>query len=323
MITQELIAYVKSELNKGRTREEIRVNLLQGGGWSESDISEVFRVVTPLENATVLKPEEMPTVPAFKPIEITPEPNIGVSPAPLEDKSSPRPLFTAAFISASIIGLCLAVFYFYRPQVLGLPERAMAGWSSFSGKISGWMQKEETFEPKGEKIPAVSAVLGRNAADCGATNSPDRKKPASFFEDAVLECLGVHATECTEATGTINDALFPTRFRVMRGNVCKFELSYQANSALRNVFGKKLAGRNIICPISAVKTIDETDPKNPMLKAAKTDNPGEYAADMYFYATLGVFIENNFDQKKIENLGCSGSFIKSMIESYNLTKPKT
>ncbi len=50
--------------------------------------------------------------------------------------------------------------------------------------------------------------------------------------------------------------------------------------------------------------------------------PSEYAAEAYFYGNLGVFIENDFDQAKIKELGCSGSFISSMITSYKKAQTK-
>ena len=37
MVTQELLGYIRAEVAKGKTREEIRGTLLSGGGWSEDD----------------------------------------------------------------------------------------------------------------------------------------------------------------------------------------------------------------------------------------------------------------------------------------------
>jgi hypothetical protein len=42
MVTNELLAFVKEELSKGRTEEEIRKALMEGGGWSELDVKEAF-----------------------------------------------------------------------------------------------------------------------------------------------------------------------------------------------------------------------------------------------------------------------------------------
>jgi hypothetical protein len=64
--------------------------------------------------------------------------------------------------------------------------------------------------------------------------------------------------------------------------------------------------------------MDETKNKNPVFKIANIDNPNEYITDIYSYGTNILFIENDFDKNKIENLGCEGSFIDSVIENHNL-----
>lgn len=50
MVTQELLGYIRVEMTKGRTREEINKSLLSGGGWSEDDLSEAFREIIPMQN---------------------------------------------------------------------------------------------------------------------------------------------------------------------------------------------------------------------------------------------------------------------------------
>ena len=50
----------------------------------------------------------------------------------------------------------------------------------------------------------------------------------------------------------------------------------------------------------------------------KKDNLTQYGFDIYFYTTLGLFIDNNFDKTKISELGCSGDYIQSVIESHNM-----
>jgi hypothetical protein len=42
MINQELIDYIKKELSKEKTNEEIRSGLISDGGWKDSDINEAF-----------------------------------------------------------------------------------------------------------------------------------------------------------------------------------------------------------------------------------------------------------------------------------------
>ena len=45
MVTQELIAYVRAELGKGKTRAELQKQLFLIGGWQASDVDEVFRAI--------------------------------------------------------------------------------------------------------------------------------------------------------------------------------------------------------------------------------------------------------------------------------------
>jgi hypothetical protein len=43
---------------------------------------------------------------------------------------------------------------------------------------------------------------------------------------------------------------------------------------------------------------------------------------MYFYGTVGVFFDKDFNQSAIEELGCQGTFLDSTIESFGLIKSK-
>lgn len=47
MITTELVSFIKSEIIKGKSKEQIRGELLAGGGWSEGDIMEAFNSINP------------------------------------------------------------------------------------------------------------------------------------------------------------------------------------------------------------------------------------------------------------------------------------
>jgi len=146
MITQELVAYIKSELKKGKKREDVRVDLLANGGWNDADLGEAFRIIMPLENNTLTPPSApkppIPPIPPVPPVQpqIAPEiptpptPPSSVSPilsapiinpfasesSPLRTTKSPRATpWLAIFLTILFIGLCL-VFYFYRSQALDL-----------------------------------------------------------------------------------------------------------------------------------------------------------------------------------------------------------
>lgn len=45
MVNGELVGYIKQQLDKERTSEEIREDLKKGGGWSDSDVNEAFNTL--------------------------------------------------------------------------------------------------------------------------------------------------------------------------------------------------------------------------------------------------------------------------------------
>ncbi|MFZ2149548.1 MAG: hypothetical protein WAV15_00065 [Minisyncoccia bacterium] len=55
MITKELLDYVRGELQKGKTREEINQTLIAGGGWTAEDLNEVF-LKTVATGDTIISP---------------------------------------------------------------------------------------------------------------------------------------------------------------------------------------------------------------------------------------------------------------------------
>ena len=291
MVTQEFIAYVRVELNKGKDRESIRGALLSGGGWTEDDISEVFREIIPMENKTapepVLAPMEIPAPPM---------PSEGVM-------IMPRRVFSLrSFLKSFLIFLILALVcyagWYYRSRILAFPAEMKGAYNFLLNKINS------PAKIVSENNPILQPDQIVSVKDCGTSMAPDRKVIGSYNNNAVLNCLGQSALACaTGAKAVLTDSLFPTIFEIKNDQgICEFKLSYSQDSALVDTTGKKLAGQSIICPVSLVQE--------------GIDNPSIYAAQIYFYGTLGLFVENNLDQNKIENLGCSGSYIQSVIKSY-------
>jgi hypothetical protein len=300
MITQELTAYVKAELNRGKNPDEVRNSLLSGGGWSETDITEVFNHVMPKDSMAINIPQVKTPTSSF------------VVPTPVNKKSNTFPWKWVML--AIVCGVLFFGIWQYRDTLSDVVKQIN----------SMVFKKDENVEkiippivtPEAPKAPVVLDPI-----NCGVTNSPNRKDATTYLNDNVLKCLGENAINCIPAEATINDSFFPTMFKITKKDeVCQFSLAYSNNTPLVDVTGKNLAGRNIFCPLAVVKTMDEKDPKNTVFRIEDIDNPNKYAKDIYFYGTLGLFIENNFDQAKINNLGCSGSFIGSVIESYNLMK---
>ncbi|OGI86398.1 hypothetical protein A3A05_01875 [Candidatus Nomurabacteria bacterium RIFCSPLOWO2_01_FULL_41_12] len=293
MITPELIAYIRGEFAKGRTREEIRTTLGEGGGWSEADLGEAFRVVIPMQS-------------------------FSQSPLTVKATSSSSWMRTL-LIWVAVILFCFAVFGLFRTQINDFWNSAMANLQGFSVPSFGL---EKIFST--DKAPAENNTVVKKAdsvKDCGNSTAPDPKNPLSYQNNAVLACLGNSAIRCEEAKGVLKDALFPTLFQITKENVkdqntCNFKLSYTEDSTLVDVSGKKLALQYISCSLSRVSELDESNPESPFFKAPSRDNPSKYASQIYFYGTLGLFIEQELDQNKIRGLGCSGPYIDSVLASY-------
>ncbi len=322
MITPELIEYIRGEFTKGRTREEVHAELIKNGGWSEADLSEAFRTVVPMQGFVAPNPATQ---------------NIMIAPIAKNRSKSKSFWQNSVFIIISLI--FLVSWWFYRPQIISfwnsgintLEELSVNSWNSsvnnlkkismpsFNfGKIFSTDQIPNNFVvPQNNPIikPTISVVK-----DCGIGTAPDLKNPFTYENNAVLNCLGNSALHCEEARVVLKNDLFPTVFQIVRDknadqDICRFKLSYAEESALIDVTGKKLAGQYVTCPLSLVKELDETKTP-PSFGVPNTSDLGKYAGQIYFYGTLGLFIENNVDQNRIQSLGCRGDYISSVIASY-------
>jgi hypothetical protein len=283
---------MRAELAKGRTREEIRTELVSGAGWAEADLSEAFRVVIPMqgfgENSVATKTKK---------------------------KIS---LHNLIFIIVGI--LLVVVWYFYQTQIMNFLN---SGFNNIKGLTSSY------FEPKIPPSLDEIVVVQDNVVtvkDCGVGTAPDLKSASTYQNDPVLNCLGSSALYCEDATAILVNPLFPTVFQVVKNknsgqNDCNFKLSYAVDGTLVDITGRKLAGQSIMCPLGVVKVLDETK-KVPSFNAPSINNLGQYASQIYFYGTLSLFIENNVEKSKILALGCSGSYIDSVVASYKKVQDK-
>lgn len=305
MITPELIGYIRAEFAKGRTREEIRKVLVADGGWTEADLNEAFRTVTPMQSSA---------------------PNsVGYAGSATAKTQLVTPSSSSWSISKIILGvviLAVLVFgaWFYRAPLINFLN---LGMDKITGLLSSYFGQETSSETEDTvaTTPTTPPPSANTFAikDCGIGTAPDMKNPLSYENDAVLACLGNSASSCENAKGILKDDLFPTIFEVSKWvDTCNFKLSYGADSNLIDITGKKLALQYISCPVSIVKAVDESK-QVPVFSDPSTENSSKYAAQIYFYGTLGVFMENNVEKDKIKNLGCSGPFIDSVIASYRRT----
>jgi hypothetical protein len=303
MVTQELIAYMRAEVNRGKTREEISRNLLAGGGWSEADVVEAFKDI-------------MPSGGIINPIFASPT----TQPAALKPKRAPM---SKAVRSAVIFALLAAVLcgsgYFFRSDVKSIASSAGRVIGNMSFPKFGLSSKEAEL-PLVKTTEAPSAAMPKieEIKDCGTTVAPDPKNTTAIMENATLSCLGERAVNCLNAKGVLKSDIFPTSFEVIHEEErCDFQLSYGSDTQLKTPSGYSLALQYVTCPIRNVKRIDETDPQKPVLKQPTKENFPLYASEIYQYGTVGLFLEKNFERTRIhEELSCTGSFIDSVIESY-------
>lgn len=301
MITSELLGYIRAEFAKGRTREEVHTELVRSGGWSEADLSEAFRTVIPMQGFVAPNAIAQHTI------------TTGV----IKNKTKLKSFWgDLVFI---VIGLiCVASWYFYSPQIINF-------WNSGINKITeltisyfGAKTDTETVNTIAKNNPILTPTLNI-VRDCGVGTTPDLKNPLTYENDTVLTCLGNSALRCENARAVLKDDLFPTVFQIIKNQeTCNFRLSYGQDSTLVDITGKKLAGQYISCPLNIVKAIDNTNSTTPKFITPSETDLSKYASQIYFYGTLGLFVENNLDQNKIQALGCNGEYIQSMIASYNV-----
>ena len=311
MITPELISYIRGELGKGRKREEIRESLVREGGWSDADLSEAFRIVMPMQGlegiAPITKAEPLKTVSTL----------------------STFPWKKISMITAIVLVVGGLVFagWFYRASLMNFWNSEVSKAKGFSVSLFGSKTTANTANtlPIPPQTPqnnntAVKSIV--SIRDCGIGVAPDMRKPATYQNDGVLTCLGNSALNCIEAKAVLNDILFPTVVQIVKTEAgCNFKLSYSGDSMLIDANDKKLASQYISCPINIVKSVDESK-KITVFNFPSTDNLSKYAGQIYFYGTLGVFMETNLDRNKIQSFGCSGFYIDSVIASFRKMQAK-
>ncbi|MEX2052153.1 MAG: hypothetical protein WD991_00455, partial [Candidatus Paceibacterota bacterium] len=322
---QELIAYIRGEVNKGKTREEIRASLLSGGGWSEADISEAFRTVMPLESVPVVPPGTPVVTTTIKPFIINPT----IAPAPAPSRayaySGRKPSHMKGIMIWGLLAILIgAGGYYFRPQLGDMWNTMEEGWSGMAWFSSGEENEEDmAYVPPPIEEPKI--LLPTSSRYCGETKAPELNKQTGIEEDAVLGCIGASALACEWAQATLISPLFPTIIEIIpsrtpgSGN-CSFSLSYASDSTLSSLDGKSMAGESIACPLQVVKSFKEGVNNTLVFSAPTKESPRKYGAEIFFYGTTGVFLENNFSQSGIEESGCSGGFIGRVIDSNNLMK---
>jgi len=256
MITQELLGYIRTELSKGKTREEISGILLSNGEWNEDDLSEAFRTIIPMQN--IILPKEKPIEPV-SPALSSPSPSVSSSPPPLHSflppssyspLSSPlrsTPLSKPSSSSHSLLKFLIILiiigglgfgFWYYRPQIgsqiMNLSSRAaslmnssfqQAGnlWTSLVNGIKGFnfpfLSTNQTINVNKENTAVTNTVpqkIINEIKDCGIGVAPKLDAPSTYENNPVLSCLGASAVNCENAKGILKNDFFPTVFEIIK-----------------------------------------------------------------------------------------------------------
>ncbi|MSU44918.1 hypothetical protein EXS45_01935 [Candidatus Nomurabacteria bacterium] len=347
MITPELLGYIRGEFDKGRTREEIHTTLVAEGGWIEADISEAFRTMISTQGSVISNTTTPNTTPItnikdetklskkvlenlifvivaitcllswyfYRP-QIVSFWNRGI------ESSQALSVNSWNWVERSSVNSWNSLINNFKK--LSFPSFKLPSFSmpslDFKKMFGGNKQNNVAVAPPDDVIVAKVTKAIVSVKNCGTTNSPDLKNKSTYENNAVLNCLGESALRCIDAEAVLEDALFPGVFRVIKNKdtTCNFKLSYEQDSTLSDINGQKLAGQYISCPINIVKAVDNTNPSSPKFLFIESNkaNYSKYASQIYFYGTLGLFMENSVDKNKIQTLGCSGSYIDSVVASY-------
>lgn len=204
-------------------------------------------------------------------------------------------------------------------------ELAVGSWNWVAG---GFDKGKEVVQAPESNVqsqsPGGNLAANTSEKNCGSAAAPDPSDSKTYQNNQVFSCLGQSALRCENARAALEDPLFPTVFQIVRNSAtgaCNFKLSYKADSALTDVTGKKLAGQYVTCPVGIVKRINESG-SALTFSAPSAGNPSRYAAEIYQYGTIGLFLEQNVDKGEILGLGCSGSYIDSVVASYQKTQSR-
>lgn len=250
MVTPELTEYIRGEFAKGRTREEIRSDLVAGGKWGEADLIEAFKTVTPMQgffapNIAVENTDTTPATPVAppiidKPIIETPaviEKPVIEEPIPVIEKPAiEKPIIAKEDIAEAdlpkedtpktdLLKEEASPNPFWQKQNLAFVVAVLvcittlyfAGsqminfWSSGSMNNANDLSKDAV--PPEETDIASQDIPAR---DCGITKRPDLKNPLSYENNTVLNCMGDSALSCVDAKAVLKDDLFPTVFEIVR-----------------------------------------------------------------------------------------------------------
>lgn len=288
MINQQILEYIKQQLQQGVSREKIK-SVLLANSWEEKDIEEGFIAV----NNEQSPPDDT---------SVSQKQNVGSSP---NVQKSTRTILVACLIGALFIGGGLFSYFYFRS--IGETEQAPPVSANEDPKQTA------NFAPL---VPAIDLqnVKGEDQEisaikDCGVSKSLSVNTPINEIypeRDSALVCLGKNILNNCRASKTVLDTFNAGKVLAevkTEGIECKIKLAYGAANEISWEAQKQFANMDIECPVGALLSfllMDKID------KEELSSAPGGYAFSLYFGIGVGSLALNPEGLKKI---GCVGTLL--------------
>jgi len=310
MINQQLLGFIKEQLQKGLNKEIISKELL-ANGWTAQDVEEGFNAIsTPTPVSTpnpISNPAPVSNFGSFN--------SSGSTPSTfMKEKSHPGKKIFLIILLLFLLGGGASAYYF-RNDLLKLPI------------IKDFFPSEMVNVVPTSDVNQDQNLLNQNTIaselaekDCGISkevSTLDTGWESTYKDDPVLKCFGESALSCTNSKLTIKGVDFvtgsdsPTIAQIINSNgSCYFKITQSEQKYNQ-------------CPLNIVKNIDLKS-KFPDIKSQNPDTqyPEKYAAEIFTYGTMGLIVENNGDDSKFKNLGCTGDLFQTMATLLSKAKEK-
>ena len=325
MITQEVIAFIKSQTALGKTHDEIS-KMLQDNGWKPEDVAEAFAQAMPAVSVqSVMPAEPVPIQPIFKPMQRVEPVAQPMQPMQrVEPVAQPmQPMQPAASKSSKtlpvILGILLVAVIAIAGYIIWMlnAQKNAAVASLVAMQAAQVQQVADQNQTASDSAPQLAASTPK---DCGTSDGS-----LDYTKDPMLACLGAAALACQPATGTIKypaGNITPGIFSIVtEGSNCSFQL--QEASGVTNPKTKAdISGQSVSCPLASVMFSDNPEAAKPVFRSPDTDSAAKYAAEIYNYGTSGLFIQNSFTKSKIAAAGCNGDFIDTFLAMHQKNSAK-
>jgi len=250
MITDELVTFIKNELAIGKTREQVRTELLAGGGWKIEDLDEAF--------LSLNKPVFSVPATSLSNLDTKPKNTIKV------------------LLGVLVLFLLLgagASAYFFKDKILSIPF------------VSNLINNTKLDIPILKESEIV--LLSKDAKDCGRGELFSFSSDFDFPDENndVDKCIGESVlNDCQSAYAIIYSGYSEIV------DVAKIEIGKnkeQCYFKITDTFSFK--GEYNQCPISSVKAFDEDKTtKELIISPPSLDNPQKYAGEIYLYGSGGL-----------------------------------